>query len=339
MTSREIIQRVLAHDHPPRIGLTFSPYEGEPRICDTAGMGPAADPNFQAKRWKDGQGGECWVDEWGCTWRRLEGKTLGGEVIDPPLKTWDDLDTYRPPTLADRSRYKHCAEVRDKHQDKYLLGGVPGCAFNVARYLRRLETYLEDCAAEPDKIKRLNRMVNDIVLTQVDIYAEYGADGITYCEDWGTQERLLVSPRMWHEIFKPDFERLLNHAHSRGLTVWMHSCGYVRDIIPPLVDLGMDLFQFDQPDLHRIGWLAQFHGRVTYWCPVDIQTTLQTGDEAVIKAKAREMVERLGIGGGFIGKDYGDNMSIGCDPLWQHWAYEEWLRVGTFDPAQAEVPA
>ena len=40
MTSREIIRRVLEFDHPPRIGFTYSDYDGQPRLRDTAGMGP-----------------------------------------------------------------------------------------------------------------------------------------------------------------------------------------------------------------------------------------------------------------------------------------------------------
>jgi len=141
-----------------------------------------------------------------------------------------------------------------------------------------------------------------------------------------------VSPRMWDDLFRETFQRLIDRAHSRGLTVWMHSCGYVRDIIPHLVDMGMDVLQFDQPELHGLEWLAQFSGRVTYWCPVDIQRILPTGDEELIKSRARDMVRILGgRGGGFIAKDYPDNHSIGCDPLWQHWGYEEFLRVGRYE--------
>jgi hypothetical protein len=330
MTSREIIRRVLAHDHPPRIGFAYSGYEGEARLNDIAYVGPAADPNFDEQRHLDDGGGEIWTDEWGCVWRRLVGRTAGGEVIEPPIRTWDDLDTYRLPSYGDPARYAHGRETREKCPDHYLLGGISACCFNAARYLRRLEQYLEDCAGEPAKIRRLNTMVEDLVAAEVDIYADLGADGVFFCEDWGTQERLLVSPRMWADLFRPGFERLIGHCHSRGLTVWMHSCGYVRDIIPPLVELGLDVFQFDQPDLHGLDWLAQFHGRTTYWCPVDIQTTLQCGDREVIHAKAREMVDKLGRGGGFIAKDYGDNHSIGCDPLWQHWGYEAFLEYGTF---------
>src|SRR3990170_1308920 len=118
------------------------------------------------------------------------------------------------------------------------------CTFNSARYLRGMEGYLCDCAAEPDKVRALNRMVSDIVLAQVDIFADMGADGVFFCEDWGTQERLLVSPGMWRELFREDFERLIHAAHERNLTVWMHSCGCIEDIVPDLVELGMDVLQF-----------------------------------------------------------------------------------------------
>jgi len=339
MNGKEIIQRVLSFDVPERIGLAYSGYDGQPRICDTAGVGPSADPNIQIRRWDDDEGGECYTDEWGCVWRRIKGKTTGGEVIDPPIKSWDDLDSYRPPTFDDPTRYEHAAQVCEERGDKYILGGIAGACFNAARYLRKLEFYLLDCAAEPENVRRLNKLVSDIILGQVDIYADIGADGVFFCEDWGTQERLLVSPAMWDDLFRWTFERLIEHAHSRGLTVWMHSCGYVRDIIPHLVDMGMDVLQFDQPELHDLQWLGQFSGRVTYWCPIDIQKTLQSQHEQTIKAKAREMVRTLGSkGGGFIAKDYSDNHSIGVDPICQHWGYEEFLRVGRYN-AEGACPA
>jgi uroporphyrinogen decarboxylase len=328
VTSREIIRRVLERDSPPRIGLTFSAYDGQPRLHDVTGAGPSGSPSFQERRWMDEEGGECWTDEWGCVWRRIPGKTKGGECVEAPIKTWADLDTYRMPSVDDPTRYERAAQAFEADAEHYRLGSIAACAFNLARYLRRMDLYLLDCAADPEQIRRLNRMVSDLVIGQVGLWADAGADGVFFCEDWGTQDRLLVSPRMWREMFRPDFERLINHAHRRGLTVWMHSCGCIRDIVPDLVELGMDVLQFDQPDLHGIDELAAFHDRVTYWCPVDIQTTLQSGSEATIRAKAREMVEKLGRRGGLIAKDYPDDFSIGADPIWQQWAYEEFVATG-----------
>jgi hypothetical protein len=331
MTSRDLLRRVLERDHPERIGLTFPEYNGRPRLNDHLGTGPAPAPGHEERDWQpDGAGGETYRDEWGLVWRRIPGKGARGEVVEAPIKQWSDLDTYQLPSLDDPARYEQCARTRADHPDEYLLGGICACAFNTARYLRRVEQYLLDCAAEPEQVRRLNALVNDLAIRQVEIYADLGADAVMFAEDWGTENRLLVSPRMWDDLFRPGFEKLIAAAHARGLTVWMHCCGYIKDIIPSLHDLGLDLLQLDQPELSGLEFLAQFE-RMSYWCPVDIQKVLPTGDERLIKSRAREMVRLLGgHGGGFIGGYYGDNVSIGVDPLWQHWAYEVFLEEGQY---------
>jgi hypothetical protein len=111
----------------------------------------------------------------------------------------------------------------------------------------------------------------------------------------------------------------------------MHSCGNIGAIVPGLIEAGIDVLQFDQPDLHGIDALAahQRRGRITFWCPVDIQSSLQRRDEALIRAKVREMLDKLWQGrGGFIAGYYADNASIGLEPQWQEFACDEFLRAG-----------
>jgi hypothetical protein len=120
-------------------------------------------------------------------------------------------------------------------------------------------------------------------------------------------------------------------AQDCGIRVFLHSCGQITAIVPWLMDAGVDLFQFDQPELHGLDALEshQARGKVTFWCGVDIQTTLQTRDEGLIRAKAREMLDRLWAGrGGFVAGFYGDNASIGLEPKWQEYACDEFERYG-----------
>ena len=65
---------------------------------------------------------------------------------------------------------------------------------------------------------------------------------------------------------------------------------------------------------------------------MDIQKTLQTRDEQIIRAEAREMLDKLWGGrGGFIAGYYTDNDSIGLTPEIQSWACDEFLRYGLAD--------
>ena len=111
----------------------------------------------------------------------------------------------------------------------------------------------------------------------------------------------------------------------------MHSCGCIYEIIGDLIDAGINVLQLDQPQLMGVERLAdEFAGRVTFWCPVDIQNTLQTKDAAKIEADARLMVERFGCNGrgGFIAGMYPSNESIGLEPKWQQIAADAFAKYG-----------
>jgi uroporphyrinogen-III decarboxylase len=271
------------------------------------------------------------TDEWGNTWRRI-GSFTKGEVSHGAIEDdWSLLDSYQwpdvtAPQIWEEAR-RRCAELqRDGY---YVLGGV-NWPFNVARYMRRLENFFCDLIAEKANVIRLLNAVADVVEREIEGYARVGVDGISTAEDWGTQDRLLVSPAMWREIFKPLFKRLCGEAHRRRLDVWLHSCGHVAEVLDDWVEAGINVCMFDQPELHGIDCLAQrYGGRMAFCSPVDIQRTLQTRDAKRIEAAAKCYIEKLGAkGGGFIADCYGDNESIGLPPEIQQIACRAFTRYG-----------
>lgn len=321
MNSREIVQRTLDYACPERVARSYGD-------ADLAWANCA--PQTRATDWQRA-GGAAWerYDEWGNLWRRID-DTSKGQVAEGVLKTLADIDTYVFPDYTRPEDYDPVRQARRDQPDKWLIGGLPGFAFNIARKMRRLETYLMDLMSERDAIHRLHDRIDDEVLAPlIRNYAAAGADCVMIVEDWGTQTQTLVSPRVWHEEFAPRFRTLCALSHSLGMPVFMHSCGQIEAIVPGLMEAGVDLLQFDQPDLHGIDTLAahQARGRITFWCPVDIQTTLQSRDEAAIRVKAREMLDKLWRGrGGFVAGYYTDNASIGLDPRWQEIACDEFER-------------
>ena len=326
MTSREIVERTITFRRPERLAMTLP----DPYPRDTFGHGIAPDPDWQPSRtWRPRRGAK-WEDEWGNVWARLD-KFSKGEVVQGAIEHWSDLRRYRMPRLGKASRYRQAAKGFAAHPDKYRLGSLPGFPFAIMRYLRRMDVFLADLLLHPREVRRLADKVTGLLIRCVDRWAKAGADGVVFCEDWGTQDRLLVSPAMWREIFKPDFQKIVEAARDRGLAVWMHSCGYIYDIIPDLIDVGISVLQLDQPGLFGISRLArEFGGHVTFWCPVDIQRVLPSGNRRRIVRNAKNMVEKLGgFKGGFIAGYYGGNDAIGVKPQWQDWACQAFVRYGT----------
>jgi len=283
--------------------------------------------------WRDvGGGWQEYIDEWGNTWARLD-RTSKGEVTHGVLEDdWAQLDDLCLPDLANPANFDGVRDAcADPANERWRIGGLPGFPFNIARYMRRLEIFLMDILTEPDRVTALLRRIEDLLAETIVQYARAGADAVMFPEDWGTQTALMIRPTTWRTMFKPGFERLCAVAHEHGIKVFMHSCGKITDIIPDLIEAGIDLLQFDQPTLHGIETLGRFHGQITFWCPVDIQKTLQTKDEAAIAAEARALIDHLGgPEGGFVAGYYGDNVAIGLDPHWQDVACRTFMEHGRY---------
>ncbi len=323
MTSKEIVRRTLEFSRPERLARTLP----EPWGNDLCSVG--ADTDDLAGGWKK-VGDERWerTDEWGNTWARVEDHSMG-EVAKGALENINAVEDLPMPPLSDPERYENAAKTIAENNEHFIAGGLPGFTFSMARKIRRLDQYMMDLHLHRDKIEILHDRIDEVLLAMVENYDRIGCDAIITAEDWGTQLGLMIHPDLWREIFKPRFKRICDAARKHGMKVLLHSCGRITDVIPDMIEVGIDALQFDQQQVHGIDNLARYAGRVTYWCPVDIQAALQSGDEAVIRGWARTLVEKLWCGGkgGFIADFYSDGVSIGVPPEWQAWACNEFVKA------------
>jgi len=325
MTSREIIKRNLSGQNAARFGMYFSGGRQDDFVA--LGVGPSA--IWAKKTWTEGDT-EFHTDEWGNTWHRLVGMSAGGEIFKPALQDWGQLKDWRLPDFDEPSRYTSVKSTFDAEPGKYHLGGLPGFPFAISRYLRKMEIYFQDLILEREHIDELHEKVTGLLERVMKQYAAAGADGVFFCEDWGIQDRLLIHPDMWREIFKPLYRRLCATAHKAGLQVLMHSCGYNWAILDDLAEAGINAFQFDQPELYGLDRLAaklKMLG-VCLWSPVDIQKIMPTGNKALIEKSAERMVELFfKQNGRLIAKNYGDLKGIGVKEEWDQWAYEKFAAL------------
>jgi len=52
----------------------------------------------------------------------------------------------------------------------------------------------------------------------------------------------MISKKMWNFFIKNNLEKLFRQAKEYGLKVMFHSCGNVFELIPDLINIGMDIF-------------------------------------------------------------------------------------------------
>jgi hypothetical protein len=331
LTSKEIIRKCIAFDKPERIGMDFR----RPFTQDLSWI-LAADLVNPMKIGKWGRDpelvkelpwfeGELMRDVFGVIYGRLDGAGSGEPLKGPLTDSLDRLDSLVLPTIDREATDARLS--RYAGSDKYLLGILESAPFSTMRGIRGLDNHLADTILETESVRELNARLEKLSFEVIRIAGAHGFDGICVYEDWGTQTALLMNPDSWRTLYKPFYKRLSDAIHGSGMAFFVHSCGAIYDIIGDFVEIGVDAFNFDQPELHGIERLAaDFGGKVNFWCPVDIQKTLPTGNRELIEAKAKDMLRLFGgYDGGFIAKDYPQYDVIGIKDEWADWAREIWL--------------
>ena len=126
-------------------------------------------------------------------------------------------------------------------------------------------------------------------------------DGVLLGSDWGSQRGLLMSPEAWDEMLRPGEQKEYDLIHAYGKDVWVHSCGNVEELVPRLVEMGLDVLNPVQSEAMDIRALKEHYGeRLTFWGAISTQQTLPFGTPEDVKAEARRVRDLMGRGGGYI---------------------------------------
>jgi len=165
-----------------------------------------------------------YVDEWGCVWSNIyEGHAA--IVTGHPAPAREDVRNLKMPTTD---------------------GGLPhGFMYLRLVDLRGFEELMIDFAEEPPELQ----MLIDIVLAYnvqqapklFDTFGDNKPEALWFGDDLGTQRALPISPAKWRKYLKPCFARIYGMAHEAGFRIHMHTDGCIYEIIPDLIECGVDV--------------------------------------------------------------------------------------------------
>ena len=236
------------------------------------------------------------TDAWGCTWR-YPGRYLAGQVVEHPLDDWSKLDAWVAPSPDD-----HCdwaAYARDAAAAR-AAGGHPsagaehGFLYLRLTYLRGFENFMMDVAEGRPELERLRDLVADYWLAVVRRQLAHGARIMKCGDDLGHQDALPISPQDWRRLLKPAFRRIFDACHDAGARVYLHTDGWILDIIPDLIEIGVDVLNA-QDLVNGVDNLARLaRGRVDIDLDIDRQAITAFGTPAEIDAHIGHCVRTLG---------------------------------------------
>jgi len=234
-------------------------------------------------------------DDFGTVWQ-VEWAGVCGIPVEWPISDLGRYDDYRWPVdfaAGPPKGREYGGHMLGPDERWYSRGGW-FTYFERLQQLRGMENLLADIVFEPPNFGRLLDDLLEFNLRWIDRWAALPYDGLHFGDDWGGQGSLLIRPATWRRMFKPRYAEMFRRAKAAGKDVWFHSDGFINDIIGDLVELGVDVLNF-QVAVVGHDWAARhIRGRLAVRTDLDRQSVLPFGTPAAVAEEVGRTFESCG---------------------------------------------
>ena len=192
--------------------------------------------------------------------------------------------------------------------DRAIIGLFGGNLFEMGQFLYRNDNFLMLLAAEPTKANDFLDWLVEVHLANLARFLGAVGDSIDiilFGDDLGMQTGPMMSPQMYRDFFKLRHALLWNRAKQMAnVKVMLHCCGGIRELLPDLIDAGLDAVnpvQTSCKGMDPAALKAEFGRDIVFWgggC--DTQTVLSSETPEAVKEHVRERARILSPGGGFV---------------------------------------
>lgn len=254
-------------------------------------------------------------DEWGIGWRMPKDGGMYYDMFDHPLAgdiTEEAIAALCGPDPLDPARFVGmrgaARRVAEEEKRAVVVTQMTAGMTEIAAWTRGYEDYYADLAANHQLVGELMDKVNETKVAYwgraLEEVGEY-ADVMMLGDDFAGQDRLLMSPKTWRKLIKPRLRELFDFLHSKSeAKLFLHSCGSIREVIPDLIEIGLDILNPVQVsaagmDSAELKW--EFGKDLVFWGGgVDTQRVLPYGTPEEIRTEVRRRLDDFMPGGGFV---------------------------------------
>jgi uroporphyrinogen decarboxylase len=254
---------------------------------------------------------DSFYDEMDIRWRKA---TYYYDMVEHPMEKFslDQIvqaerpDPFAPGRLAGVK--EHARRLHETSDYAVVAGHFCWGPFELGCALRGYEQFFVDLASEPevaetmlDKNLELALRFWDAYLSEIGEYVDVVAQG----DDLGMQTGSIISPRMYRKYIKPRHKQLFDFIHSKTKAkVFLHSCGSVYNLIPDLIEVGVDILspvQISAAEMDMARLKREFGQQLTFWGGgIDTQQVLPKGSLQEIRDAVSRSFDILAPGGGFV---------------------------------------
>lgn len=215
-----------------------------------------------------------------------------GETYE--LLDWDEFDLFLDdfPNPNEPGNFD-TVEKSLKHADgRYKLGCWWRLFHERFWAIRGMENLMIDYYENMDKLKILGEKLLDFYKVIVDRYAQLGFDGIFTSDDLGHQTGPMMSPAVFKELYLPLYREFVSYVHSKGMHVWLHSCGDNTKLMDYLIEVGVDVLHPIQKGCMDEAYIASTYGdKISFLYGIDVQHILPEGSAEDVRNEIHRVID------------------------------------------------
>ena len=260
--------------------------------------------DFYGCNWKFNQGNDLYFHLMFSPLERAE--SLSGSLHLLPKPDWDNLISILRHNLNEQIvKVDNFCGIADRN--------TAGFTENSLR-IRGYENGFMDTMVDIEGVERLFDIILEDKLRYWDAIIDWAIETgnekkitvISECDDLGSQATTIIDPSQLRLMVIPRFKTLFTHVKKRlpHVKTFMHSCGAIREIIPDLIEAGLDILnpvQFTAAGMDLKGLKHDFGNALTFWGGgVDTQSTLNNGTPQQVADEVKRIIDILAPGGGFV---------------------------------------
>jgi uroporphyrinogen decarboxylase len=215
------------------------------------------------------------ISGWGVAYEPGSAAAYHMRRMHHPMETFDSVEqilAYPYPRFDPNGDgiLAQAAAVKALHDaGRAAVGHMECTVWETAWYMRGMENLMCDMYAEDPMAEALLDAVTDRSVQRAISYATAGADVIFLGDDVGMQNSILMSEGLYRQWIQPRLKRVIDAARAvkPDVLIFYHSCGHVTELIPNLIEAGVDVLDPVQPEcmdfrsiFHKYGDRLSFHG-------------------------------------------------------------------------------
>ncbi|MHB0966664.1 MAG: uroporphyrinogen decarboxylase family protein [Bellilinea sp.] len=254
------------------------------------------------------------IDDWGSGQKEIEeGVWYPGVHPLAEATTVQEVDAYTNwPDMDDPYRVAHIKAQAQKlaAENQYAIMATPWLLFPFERAhaMQGLDKFLYNMAVEKDFSKYLLEKIYGYCKILMGHFLDELGDNVDIIkigDDLGTQESLLISPKMYREFLKPIHADFISFIKQRSKAkVFFHTDGDVFNLIEDFIEIGVDILNPIQTSAGRMSNLAElkahYGGRIVFCGGIDTQRILPNGTPAEVHDEVKRVIQVLGEGGDYM---------------------------------------